>query len=511
MSIQDTLTQALGLISQGKYAKARALCRKCLHKAPDHFHAHLIYGVALLKSFEVDKAISALQTALSKTNTPALLAQAHGNLSACYLQNHQSEHAAESAQAAIRLDNSKVDYHLNLIAAQEQQQAWPAMQQACLHLLQLWPDETSASLSLAIACRQLQQYTMALKAISQSTAQQGTPLTVELTSWFTRPNQGLPAQAAALKSSIPAEWLFEWALNSLLASISAGSEPYSREEYGMQLAFLHFAIDRPETPQPQLASQCADYFAEANQADLAMQWYELAHQLNPADSYSHHMANALKGESSSHAPSTYVEALYNQSANAFEQRLVKQLGYQAPSILVDELVQQGHSEFSHILDLGCGTGLLGDALKGKIKTDWLVGQDLSSAMLKQAEDKGEYQHLIKGDLLAPWPSHTSPWPLICATDVFIYMGDLAPLFAQAKAQLAPNGYFAFTTEQMPHSANSQAVFRLATSGRYQHATQAVLDLAQQHGFETLVQKTFLLRNEGQKPLLGDLFIFKQCA
>ena len=56
----------------------------------------------------------------------------------------------------------------------------------------------------------------------------------------------------------------------------------------------------------------------------------------------------------------------------------------------------GTLRFGSMLDLGCGTGLGGAAFRPVV--DWLVGVDLSPAMIAQAATKGLYDRLVTADL-----------------------------------------------------------------------------------------------------------------
>ena len=55
-------------------------------------------------------------------------------------------------------------------------------------------------------------------------------------------------------------------------------------------------------------------------------------------------------------------------------------------------------KFGSVLDLGCGTGFA--ALPFRPFSDWMVGVDLSTAMLAQARAKGVYDRLIENEMLA---------------------------------------------------------------------------------------------------------------
>ena len=99
-------------------------------------------------------------------------------------------------------------------------------------------------------------------------------------------------------------------------------------------------------------------------------------------------------------PEGYVRALFDGYAPAFDRALTEGLGYRAPELLL-RAVQAAHPgtpmKFGSVLDLGCGTGLAGAAFRPFC--DWLVGVDLSPAMLAQARTKGLYDRLIEGEVL----------------------------------------------------------------------------------------------------------------
>ena len=52
-----------------------------------------------------------------------------------------------------------------------------------------------------------------------------------------------------------------------------------------------------------------------------------------------------------------------------------------------------------VLDLGCGTGLAGEALRRRAA--WLEGVDLSSGMIDQARRKGLYDRLEVAEAVTP--------------------------------------------------------------------------------------------------------------
>jgi predicted TPR repeat methyltransferase len=103
--------------------------------------------------------------------------------------------------------------------------------------------------------------------------------------------------------------------------------------------------------------------------------------------------------------------------------------------------------FGSLLDLGCGTGLAGAVFRPF--ADWLVGVDLSSAMIDRATAKGLYDRFVTADVaaaLADETTNAAKYHLVIAADVFVYVNELAGIFANVAHVLAPDGMFAFTVE-----------------------------------------------------------------
>jgi predicted TPR repeat methyltransferase len=150
----------------------------------------------------------------------------------------------------------------------------------------------------------------------------------------------------------------------------------------------------------------------------------------------------------------YVRSLFDQYAPRFDAAL-QALSYCAPALLVTAVeaccgAQGRCMHFGTLLDLGCGTGLAGAAFRPYV--DWLIGLDLSPAMIKEARAKGLYDKLHVGDIgsfLAREADRDAACGLIIAADVLSYMGGLEPVCAGVARVLAPDGIFAFTVETHP--------------------------------------------------------------
>ena len=106
-----------------------------------------------------------------------------------------------------------------------------------------------------------------------------------------------------------------------------------------------------------------------------------------------HMLSALTGNKNETAPREYVENLFDGYSKKFETSLVDTLEYKTPKLIRDILIKPIDGKIlGSVLDLGCGTGLLGPEVRRHCSQ--LEGIDLSSKMLKFAKQKNVYDKLI---------------------------------------------------------------------------------------------------------------------
>jgi predicted TPR repeat methyltransferase len=154
----------------------------------------------------------------------------------------------------------------------------------------------------------------------------------------------------------------------------------------------------------------------------------------------------LGAQPASAMPLNYVRTLFDGYAANFDRALTEGLNYQAPELLRRAVESAGKKmKFAKALDLGCGTGLGGAAFRAG--TDWLVGVDLSPAMLAQALTKGLYDRLAEGEIIAFLAAEADAearYQLVLSADVFVYLDDLEPVL-KAVAQVL-DGLMAFSVE-----------------------------------------------------------------
>ncbi|WP_350332910.1 class I SAM-dependent DNA methyltransferase [Coralliovum pocilloporae] len=104
-----------------------------------------------------------------------------------------------------------------------------------------------------------------------------------------------------------------------------------------------------------------------------------------------------------------TETFYGDWAATYEQEVVAQNGYVTPGRCAAVLAEAGVDPSAAILDMGCGTGLAGLALRNQgFKT--IDGLDFSAEMLAEAAKKdGLYRHLATADLSEPITPPEAPY------------------------------------------------------------------------------------------------------
>ncbi|MCP8883838.1 methyltransferase [Devosia sp. XJ19-1] len=205
----------------------------------------------------------------------------------------------------------------------------------------------------------------------------------------------------------------------------------------------------------------------------------------------------------------YVEALFDQYAPQFEAALVGKLGYRVPDLLdamvEEEMARLGIASFERALDLGCGTGLMGERLRAKV--GHLEGVDISAAMIAETARKSIYDSLQKAELVATLNARRADADLVTAADVLIYCGALPPVLTALVPALRPGGLVAFSLEA--HDGD-EALF-LRPSLRYAHGVAAARDALVVAGLEVLRFETAQLRFDRGAPITGILVVARKPA
>ena len=232
----------------------------------------------------------------------------------------------------------------------------------------------------------------------------------------------------------------------------------------------------------------------------------------------------------------YVQGLFDGYSARFEEELVNTLEYQGHQWVSHQVIQalmqrgDGGGDDSAstvrpiaIVDLGCGTGLVGEF----IRSQWLdhdllqpffpsiVGVDLSERMVAMAASR-DYQNMpvyesvkqedavafLQGRLKASVGA-------IVAADVFIYIGDLEQVLVAGAAALSSTGVFVFSVELSEQADNDVGGMLLLQSGRFGHSREYIERVARKAGFQVTVWDEGPLRKQRGAVVRGAVVVLKK--
>lgn len=207
----------------------------------------------------------------------------------------------------------------------------------------------------------------------------------------------------------------------------------------------------------------------------------------PDNAFARHTAAALRGENVENNQ-IYSEKLFDNFADNYE-LVIKNLGYSVPAAMR----RIAGDVKGTVADLGCGTGLVAEALK--TPENRFIGVDISQKMLDAAAQKGLYDKLIKADI-GDFLQNNNEFDWAIAADVFGYIGELS-----ATIEALKNKKILFSIEVSDQEAN----YSIMPNGRYKHNPQYVEKLLRENGFGRITKEELVLRTENGKPVKGMIF------
>ena len=246
--------------------------------------------------------------------------------------------------------------------------------------------------------------------------------------------------------------------------------------------------------------------------DGAVTAFAAARDADPKDYHGArlHLARLGSGEATSGMTETYVRRLFDQHAPDFDRSLLERLEYRGPELLREavESVYRGLARpmsFSDMLDLGCGTGLAGEAFRPFAAH--LTGVDLSPGMVEQARGKSVYDRLEAAELVELLRDEPAgSYDFVLAADVFVYVADLAPALDGIAHVLTADGLLAFTVET--HEGDG---VRLAPTLRYAHGKDYVRTVLGAAGLKPLRMAETSIRTEKGAPVPNLVIVAARAA
>ena len=211
---------------------------------------------------------------------------------------------------------------------------------------------------------------------------------------------------------------------------------------------------------------------------------------SPDNAFAQQVCAAFKGEKLENNK-IYSEKLFDNFADNYE-LVIEKIAYGLPR----RLAELARNVEGTIVDLGCGSGLAGQAVKNS--KNQIIGIDISQNMLNKAAEKGIYSQLIKSDILdycqTQLPSVQTS--LVMAADVFGYIGNLSPIIESLKGRS-----ICFSIEIL----NEDSDYKLNDALRYRHSPAYIDTLLQNNGFNQVKHFDIILRKENNEDVKGILY------
>lgn len=133
-----------------------------------------------------------------------------------------------------------------------------------------------------------------------------------------------------------------------------------------------------------------------------------------------------------------TQAFYAEWAATYDEELVGGKGYALPARCSDAFDRHVPDRSTSVIDLGCGTGLLGSRLAA-LGFGTLDGIDYSPEMLERAAETGAYRSLWSADLNEPLDLPDGAYGAAAVMGVFSFAHVYADALDEMHRIVAPGG------------------------------------------------------------------------
>ncbi len=487
MTIAETLTLAWQHQQAGNLDQAEALYRQVLDADPQNANACYRLAVVCQLQGRTAEAIPLYQQLLRSRPDSALV---HYNLGLASVAEGRLADAIASYREALRLRPDSAEIYNSLGVAHTMRCEWEEALAAHRRALELNPRYATAWSNLGW-CHMLQYQTdEAIRCYRQA-------LALELDHAVALHNLGnaLLFQGKVAEAADCYRHALRVRPDHVDAACGLADVYCLSQQWDEAVACLQSSLARRPSER-RTHEALGDIFYQLGKDAEALGCFQQMLALRPGDAKARLMVQTLtSGERLTRIPADYLAAEYNPVADRFDQR-TRWRGDRSPALLqaaVARLSESGGEQHPTqrvglrapglaILDLGCGTGLCGVLFRAWAHT--LIGVDVSPNMLARASARGLYDELIQNDLLATVQAYQDRFDLILASDVLLYFGDLAPLFAAVRRALRPGGRFAFTLDLLEGPED----YRLTPWMHFAHSRAYLQELADKNQMQEVAQE-----------------------
>ena len=494
---------------------------------PDYAKAHFNLAGTLQELSQLDNAIQSYKRALT---IETKYAEAHNNLGNVFRELNQLDNAVNSYENALISNPNYVEAHFSLGISYQGLGQFEAAVKSYEKVLQIKPDFIYAINNLGIMLKNLGKFDESIKKYEKA---------IEIKPTFVEAHNNLGVLLMDLKQMDASVKCFEQALtiepsnaevhNNLgnvlksLEQLDASTNSYKRAiamnpDYAeahnnlgitlMDLGKVEEALksyERAIEIQPDYAEayyHLGIAYQRAANESMSIKSFEMALGIQPNYGEAQHMLNSLNGYRSKEPPRQYVEKLFDDYAEKFDESLVEQLGYRLPFLLKDLIKELSitNVKFEKVIDLGCGTGLSGNDLRNFSES--LTGVDLSRNMIIKAREREIYDNLIIGDIVDTLRSAKEKYDLFIALDVLIYIGEIIDITNAIKDCCKKNSFLILSIE-----SQKDGDYSLLKSGRYSHSLEYVLNITSAN-FKLIKNREVNLRKENENWIAGQIIILQ---
>lgn len=225
---------------------------------------------------------------------------------------------------------------------------------------------------------------------------------------------------------------------------------------------------------------------------IALNWQKTA----PQNVFSNRLLAQMTGGKDEISDVKYAKVLFDAFAASYDETMGK-----LESKIISTFKEIHGDIKGHALELGCGTGMGGAALKGE--KNRFDGVDVSANMLEIAKKRGCYEALFNDDIVSFLEKNRgcAKYDIVLMFDVLCYIGDLADVFAK---MFAAEAWFSIEKAEEERSG----AYYLGAGGRYKHKQSYVEEVLAKAGFEVKKAVSLILRKEGEEEVPGILYCVK---
>ena len=453
---QQQLNSLLEHYQTGRYADAEKLSLSITQEFPEHQFAWKVLAVVLKLTGRISESLVASQKSVQ---LGPLNAEAHNNLAVLLNELGRLKEAEVSYKKAIELKPDYAEAHSNLAIILKEQSRLKEAEACYRQAIKLKPDYAEAHYNMGNTLKELGRLEEA---------------------------EASYVQAITLKPD------YVKAYNNLGVML---------QEQG-KLDEAEVSYKKAITLKPDYADFYANLGNTLRDQDKLLEAklnYKKAIELKGDSKKFKHIFDALTGKTTNFAPREYVEVLFDNYAINFENSLVNKLEYKIPNKIVEMIVAKNPNiQLGSVLDLGCGTGLIGDEIKKYCSN--LEGVDLSKLMLEKASAKNIYDKLEHKDIVEYLSTEDLDFNYFISSDVFVYVGNLSEIFRLIKSRNKSKGKFVFSTEHTDRDG-----FFLEQTGRYSHSKKYIESLCNKFGYKLSHFEVVNLRKNKNKFIIGGLY------